>query len=38
LKVPRLVEFHAELPHEDSGKMFKRTLRAPHWEAAGRQI
>jgi long-chain acyl-CoA synthetase len=37
-KVPRLVEFHDELPREDSGKMFKRKLRAPHWEAAGRQI
>ena len=37
-KVPRHVEFHEELPREDSGKMFKRKLRAPHWEAAGRQI
>ncbi len=37
-KVPRHVEFHEELPREDSGKMFKRKLRAPHWEAVGRQI
>jgi len=37
-KVPRLVEFHAALPREDSGKIFKRKLRAPHWEEAGRRI
>jgi len=36
--VPRLVEFHAALPREDSGKIFKRKLRAPHWEEAGRRI
>ena len=27
-----------ELPREDSGKIFKRKLRAPYWEKAGRQI
>lgn len=37
-KVPRHVEFHADLPREDSGKIFKRKLRAPFWEAAGRSI
>jgi len=37
-KVPRVVEFHAALPREDSGKIFKRKLRAPHWEKAGRRI
>ena len=37
-KVPRRVEFHAELPREESGKIFKRRLRAPHWEKAGRNI
>jgi long-chain acyl-CoA synthetase len=37
-KVPRLVEFHSELPREDSGKILKRKLRAPYWEGAGRQI
>ena len=37
-KVPRLIEFHDSLPREDSGKMFKRKLRAPHWENAGRSI
>jgi long-chain acyl-CoA synthetase len=37
-KVPRHVEFHDALPREDSGKLFKRRLRAPHWERAGRKI
>jgi long-chain acyl-CoA synthetase len=37
-KVPRVVEFAAALPREDSGKIFKRKLRAPYWEAAGRSI
>jgi long-chain acyl-CoA synthetase len=37
-KVPRRIEFHAELPREDSGKIFKRKLREPFWEAAGRKI
>jgi long-chain acyl-CoA synthetase len=37
-KVPRTVAFHAELPREDSGKIFKRRLRDPYWQAAGRRI
>ena len=37
-KVPRVIAFHDELPREDSGKMFKRKLRAPYWEKAGRSI
>lgn len=37
-KTPRRIEFRAELPREDSGKIFKRKLRAPYWEQAGRQI
>jgi long-chain acyl-CoA synthetase len=37
-KIPKLIEFRAELPREDSGKIFKRKLRAPYWEDAGRQI
>jgi long-chain acyl-CoA synthetase len=37
-KVPRTVTFHAELPREDSGKIFKRKLREPYWAAAGRRI
>jgi long-chain acyl-CoA synthetase len=37
-KVPRVVEFSPALPREDSGKIFKRKLRAPYWEKAGRSI
>ena len=37
-KVPKRVTFHDELPREDSGKIFKRRLRAPYWEKAGRKI
>ena len=37
-KVPKVVAFHAELPREDSGKIFKRKLRDPYWEKAGRKI
>jgi long-chain acyl-CoA synthetase len=37
-KVPRLVTFHEELPREESGKIFKRRLRAPYWEKSGRKI
>ena len=37
-KMPRRVEFKLELPREDSGKIFKRKLREPFWENAGRSI
>ena len=37
-KVPRVVAFHDDLPREESGKIFKRRLRAPYWEKAGRRI
>ena len=37
-KVPRVIEFRDDLPREDSGKIFKRKLRAPYWEKAGRRI
>ena len=37
-KVPKLIKFATDLPREDSGKIFKRKLRAPYWEKAGRQI
>ena len=37
-KIPKSIEFHAALPREDSGKIFKRRLRDPYWEKAGRQI
>jgi long-chain acyl-CoA synthetase len=37
-KVPREIKFHDALPREDSGKIFKRILRDPYWEAVGRRI
>jgi long-chain acyl-CoA synthetase len=37
-KVPRYVEILKGLPREDSGKIFKRRLRDPYWERAGRRI
>jgi long-chain acyl-CoA synthetase len=37
-KVPKQVEFHAELPREDSGKIFKRKLREPYWAGRERRI
>jgi long-chain acyl-CoA synthetase len=38
VKVPKRVDFHAALPRQDSGKIFKRQLRDPFWQAAGRRI
>jgi long-chain acyl-CoA synthetase len=37
-KVPKHVEVRLDLPREDSGKIFKRRLRDPYWEKAGRRI
>jgi long-chain acyl-CoA synthetase len=37
-KVPKYIEIQAQLPREDSGKIFKRRLRDPYWERAGRRI
>ena len=37
-KVPRQVAFHAELPREDTGKIFKRKLREPFWVGKDRRI
>ena len=37
-KVPKHIEIRSGLPREDSGKIFKRRLRDPHWETAGRRI
>ena len=37
-KVPRRIEVRTGLPREDSGKIFKRRLRDPYWEKAGRRI
>jgi long-chain acyl-CoA synthetase len=37
-KVPRVIEFHAQLPREDTGKIFKRLLREPYWREQNRRI
>ena len=37
-KVPKTVDFIAELPLNPSGKVLKRALRAPYWEGMDRQI
>jgi len=37
-KVPRRIEIGANLPREDSGKIFKRRLRDPYWAEVGRRI
>lgn len=37
-KVPNRIEIRSGLPREDSGKIFKRRLRDPYWQGAGRRI
>ncbi len=37
-KLPKVIEIAAELPREDSGKIFKRKLREPYWAGSGRTI
>jgi long-chain acyl-CoA synthetase len=37
-KVPRRVVFHAELPREETGKIFKRRLREPYWTGMARKV
>jgi len=37
-KIPRKVDVHAELPRQESGKIYKAKLRAPYWEGAGRKV
>lgn len=37
-KVPRQVLFQAELPREDTGKIFKRRLRDPYWAGRTRRV
>jgi long-chain acyl-CoA synthetase len=37
-KVPKHIEIATALPREDSGKIFKRRLRDPYWDRAGRKI
>ncbi len=37
-KVPRVVSFHEQLPREETGKIFKRKLREPHWAGRTRRV
>jgi long-chain acyl-CoA synthetase len=37
-KIPKVINIATNLPREDSGKIFKRKLRAPYWERVGRAI
>jgi long-chain acyl-CoA synthetase len=37
-KVPKVVTLHAQLPREDTGKIFKRRLRDPYWEGRSRRV
>jgi long-chain acyl-CoA synthetase len=37
-KVPKVVSFHAQLPREDTGKIFKRKLREPYWAGRERRV
>jgi long-chain acyl-CoA synthetase len=37
-KCPRSVDFHAALPRDPSGKLYKRTLRDPYWAGRERAI
>jgi long-chain acyl-CoA synthetase len=38
LKWPAVIDFTDELPRDPSGKLLKRRLREPYWQAAGRSI
>jgi long-chain acyl-CoA synthetase len=37
-KLPRSIDFVAELPRDPNGKLYKRKLRDPYWEGKERQI
>jgi long-chain acyl-CoA synthetase len=37
-KAPKVVVFTDELPREETGKLYKRLLRAPYWTPTGRNI
>ncbi len=32
LKYPRGVDFHEQLPRQQTGKLYKEFLKAPYWE------
>jgi long-chain acyl-CoA synthetase len=37
-KCPRSIDFHAALPRDPNGKLYKRRLRDPYWEGHERRI
>jgi long-chain acyl-CoA synthetase len=37
-KRPRTIDFHPELPRQDTGKLARRVLRDPHWAGRTRRI
>ena len=37
-KVPRSIDFTAQIPRDDNGKLYKRKLRDPYWAGAERVI
>jgi fatty-acyl-CoA synthase/long-chain acyl-CoA synthetase len=37
-KIPRSIDFRAELPKTGSGKILKKDLRAPYWEGRDRMV
>ncbi len=37
-KRPKTIDFIEEMPRDPNGKLYKRKLRDPYWEAKGRQI
>jgi long-chain acyl-CoA synthetase len=37
-KCPRSIDFDAELPRSDAGKVQRRAIRDRYWQALGRQI
>lgn len=38
IRLMKCMQIMAQLPREDSGKIFKRRLRDPYWAQAGRVI
>jgi long-chain acyl-CoA synthetase len=37
-KLPRTIDFIAEMPRDPNGKLYKRKLRAPYWQGRDRAI
>ena len=38
MKLPRSIDYRAELPRDPNGKLYKRRLRDPYWEGLKRQV